>query len=95
VAQIHSHATGLQQRFLGEGSVPGDLVPPEPEQRGNFLTFQSDHAGDTYRSLHERGVITDYRGDRLRIGFGIYQDEEDVDRLLRHVIEVLEADTRT
>jgi selenocysteine lyase/cysteine desulfurase len=26
-------------------------------------------------------VITDYRGDRLRIGFGIYQDASDVDRL--------------
>ena len=29
-----------------------------------------------------KGVITDFRGDRLRIGFGVYQDEEDVDRLL-------------
>ena len=29
-----------------------------------------------------RGVITDHRADRLRIGFGVYQDEEDVDRLL-------------
>jgi selenocysteine lyase/cysteine desulfurase len=28
------------------------------------------------------GVITDYRADRLRIGFGIYQDEADVDRLI-------------
>jgi hypothetical protein len=26
-------------------------------------------------------VITDVRGDVLRIGFGIYQDGEDVDRL--------------
>jgi selenocysteine lyase/cysteine desulfurase len=27
-------------------------------------------------------VITDYRGDRLRIGFGVYQDLADVDRLV-------------
>ena len=27
-------------------------------------------------------MITDFRADRLRIGFGVYQDEEDVDRLL-------------
>jgi selenocysteine lyase/cysteine desulfurase len=27
--------------------------------------------------------ITDVRGDVLRIGFGIYQDEADVDRLVR------------
>jgi selenocysteine lyase/cysteine desulfurase len=30
-------------------------------------------------------VITDYRGDRLRIGFGIYHDPEDVDRLVSEV----------
>ena len=51
-------------------------------RRGNFLTFRSDRAGDIYEQLHERGVITDFRADRLRIGFGVYQDEEDVDRLL-------------
>ena len=27
-------------------------------------------------------MITDYRGDRLRLGFGIYHDQEDVDRLI-------------
>jgi selenocysteine lyase/cysteine desulfurase len=95
VAQIHSHATGLQQRFLGGGSIPGDLVPPEPEQRGNFLTFRSEHAGHIYRSLHQREVVTDYRGDRLRLGFGIYQDEDDVDRLLDQLAETLRGQIRT
>ena len=30
-----------------------------------------------------KNVITDVRGDVLRIGFGIYQDEDDVERLVR------------
>jgi selenocysteine lyase/cysteine desulfurase len=95
VAEIHAHARALQQRFLAGVVSPGDLLPPEPHERGNFLTFRSEHAGDLYRSLHERDVITDYRGDRLRIGFGVYQDEDDVDRLLDHLIETVRGQIRT
>ena len=45
------------------------------------VTFQTADAAAIYGALHERKVITDYRGDRLRIGFGVYQDDTDVDRL--------------
>ncbi len=80
-AVIHEHAASLQNRLLDISPGPGDLVPPEPHQRGNFLTFKTGRAGAIYRSLHDRGVITDHRNDRLRIGFGVYHDEDDVDRL--------------
>ena len=33
-------------------------------------------------TLAERGVTVDRRGDRVRIGFGIYHDDDDVDRLV-------------
>jgi selenocysteine lyase/cysteine desulfurase len=95
VARIHAHVLELQRRFLDGAPTPGDLLPPEPHQRGNFLTFRSEHAGDIYRSLHERDVITDFRGDRWRIGFGIYHDESDVDRLLQHVIGTVRGQIRT
>jgi selenocysteine lyase/cysteine desulfurase len=32
--------------------------------------------------LKARNCITDVRGDVLRIGLGIYQDDRDVDRLV-------------
>lgn len=80
--EIHDHVASLQRRFLASGSAPGDLMPPDPWPRGNFLTFRAADAAGTYRRLHERKVITDYRGDRLRVGFGIYHDEGDVDRLV-------------
>lgn len=79
---IHDHATRLQDLFLGSDPDLGELVPATGIDRGNFLTFRSPAAGDLYRVLHDRGVITDYRGDRLRLGFGIYQDESDVTRLI-------------
>ncbi len=78
---IHEHAVGLQDRFLDGGPQVGRLLTAGRD-RGNFLAFETDAAADLYTRLHDRGVITDYRGDRLRIGFGVYQDEADVDALL-------------
>ncbi len=79
---IRKHALGLQELFLEKVErLPGELMPPSEVGRGNFLTFEFPNARSYYRSLHDRRVITDYRGDRLRIGFGIYQDADDVERL--------------
>lgn len=86
--EIHEHAARLQARFLEASALPGDLVPGEGHGRGNFLTFETPDASMIYQRLHERGVITDYRGDRIRFGFGIYQDQADVDRLVEHVRSV-------
>jgi selenocysteine lyase/cysteine desulfurase len=90
-AQVHDYATALQRRFLEGVALPGDLIPPDGTDRGNFLTFRTGSADGLYEALHERGVITDYRGDRLRIGFGVYQDTDDVDRLVEVVGEVLDS----
>lgn len=83
-AEIHAHARRLQDRFLDQWD-DRRLLPPSGTDRGNFLTFRSDDAAASYRALHDRGVITDYRGDRLRIGFGVYQDDDDLARLVETV----------
>ncbi len=90
VADIHGHVQALQHRFLVglDGLGLADLgraaliPPPGVEPRGNFLTFRLPDAGGWYRRLQERGVVTDHRRDRLRIGFGLYHDPADVDELL-------------
>lgn len=86
-AGIHDHALALQARFLDGVEPPGNLLSGGGD-RGNFLTFETEDASRIHQLLHERHVITDYRGDRLRIGFGVYQDEEDVDRLIEVLAEV-------
>jgi selenocysteine lyase/cysteine desulfurase len=83
--EIHAHARSLQDEFLGLVDVPWLLVPPARVARGNFLTFETPAAADVYQRLHEHRVIVDYRGDRLRIGFGIYHDSQDVARLAETV----------
>ncbi|MGA7097438.1 MAG: aminotransferase [Acidimicrobiia bacterium] len=79
---VHRHAEGLQGLLLGSDASPGELIPQTGVDRGNFLTFRTSRAGEIYAGLHDLGVITDHRGDRLRIGFGIYQDADDVGRLI-------------
>jgi selenocysteine lyase/cysteine desulfurase len=97
VAMIHAHVQALQHRFAA-GLEKLKLPALNPEQlvvpltiveRGHFLTFRTAEAGAIHRRLLAAHVITDYRGDRLRFGFGLYHDEADVDRLCRTVAEVL------
>jgi selenocysteine lyase/cysteine desulfurase len=92
-ANIHAHAGALQRSFLRRvaGSAmfrSAALAPPVAEtRRGNFLTFDMANAQAIHRSLHELRVVTDVRGRRLRLGFGLYQTEEEVDDLVRRIDE--------
>jgi selenocysteine lyase/cysteine desulfurase len=52
------------------------------------LTFRSGDAHHLHRELSNRDIIVDHRGDRLRIGFGVYQDEDDVARLVAALAEI-------
>ena len=59
------------------------LNPLDAHPHARFLAFRSARAQGWYSALIARNCITDVRGDVLRIGFGIYQDEADVDRLVQ------------
>lgn len=97
IAEIHRHAHRLQASFARELAAmnapllnPGHLVVPiENRDRGNFLTFRSTDAGDLHKRLLAADIVTDHRGDRLRFGFGIYHDAEDIDRLMDALRRVL------
>jgi kynureninase len=59
------------------------LNPLDGRQHARFLAFRSPHAEQWHRALKSEHCITDVRENVLRIGFGIYQDEVDVDRLIK------------
>ncbi|MDQ4097262.1 MAG: aminotransferase class V-fold PLP-dependent enzyme, partial [Actinomycetota bacterium] len=95
VTDIHAHVGGLQAAVLDRvgdegGMLAGaELLPPRGvDDRGHFLVFRLPQAVDVHRRLREAGVMTDYRGDRLRVGFGIYHDDVDVDELFRRLREL-------
>jgi selenocysteine lyase/cysteine desulfurase len=84
VEAIHAHVRALQDRFLDAASdlELGELLPDRHAlDRGNFLTFRSPRAADIRAALRRQNVVADHRGDRLRIGFGVYHDDGDVDEL--------------
>ena len=85
--RISAHCAGLQARL--SGSLDGtalanaELINPlDGGPHARFLAFRAPDAQRWYSNLKARNCITDVRGEVLRIGFGIYQDEEDVDRLV-------------
>ena len=86
-ARISAHCEALQQRLLD--ALPRTplahaelLNPLDGGPHARFLAFRSPESQRWYSELKVRNCITDVRGDVLRIGFGIYQDESDVDRLV-------------
>jgi selenocysteine lyase/cysteine desulfurase len=87
--RVRAHAHALQRRFLaGLGTGPMSRVPlvvADETCRGHFLTFRTSEARSIAEALKRRRVITDARDDRLRFGFGLYQDEADVDAVLERL----------
>ncbi|MBR0551035.1 aminotransferase class V-fold PLP-dependent enzyme [Stakelama marina] len=86
-AAINSHAAMLKDRFLDglKGTPLADaqiLNPPGDGPQARFLALRCANAQDWQARLMAEDVVTDVRGDVLRIGFGLYQDEADVDALL-------------
>lgn len=89
VADVHAHVQALQRRFLallpslGARALPPDalVTPADLSRQGHFLTFRVADAAALAGALRERGVDVDFRADRVRFGFGAYQDASDVDRL--------------
>lgn len=80
----------LQERLLNRLDAPlGDvLTVADRLRRGRFLTFRTPDAKRIDAALASRNIIVDHRGDRLRIGFGVYQDEADVDRLAEALADI-------
>jgi selenocysteine lyase/cysteine desulfurase len=86
-ARISQHVAGLQRLFLDAiGDTPlsrAELLNPfDGGPHARFLAFRSPDAQRWYEELKAKNCITDVRGDVLRIGFAIYHDEADVERLI-------------
>ena len=96
VERVHDHVRELQERFLTGLERDRTLVlpatalvtPRDLGHQGNFLTFRLPAAPKIFAALQERRVETDLRGDRIRFGFALYHDPEDVDRLLERLATI-------
>jgi selenocysteine lyase/cysteine desulfurase len=85
-ARLSAHVARLQGQLVDAigGSALGRaelLNPPGEGPHARFLAFRDPAAAAWCQALAEEDCVTDVRGDVLRIGFGLYHDEADVERL--------------
>ncbi|WP_336968517.1 class V aminotransferase [Brevundimonas aurantiaca] len=85
----HSRALALQFQAAveaGEAGVFGEAEILNPVvgdgARARFLALRHPNAQAWRAALLAAGVVTDVRDDVIRVGFGLYQDAADVDRLI-------------
>jgi kynureninase len=93
VEKSDSHVRTLQRRFLTKlaerprGPFRAEtLVSSDLSRIGHFLTFRIEGAPALCATLAgDLGVLADARHDRLRFGFGLYHDGEDIDELFKRL----------
>jgi selenocysteine lyase/cysteine desulfurase len=82
--RIAARVATLQSQLL-EAIAAGPLGDAEllnsldGKPHARFLAFRSANAQRWCSELMAKGCVTDVRGDVLRIGFGLYHDDEDVE----------------
>lgn len=88
---VAAHVAALQSQLLhairGTPLDSAELLNPLDEgPHARFLAFRSTQAQRWQAELIARNVITDVRGDVLRIGLGLYHDEADVARFAKEAL---------
>lgn len=104
IADIHRHVQSLQRRFINHlASARHPLISEDnllyraERPHGHFLTFVLPTAAATEElagQLAAADVTVDYRGSRLRFGFGMYLDAADVDQLFERIAGLSRATPR-
>ncbi|MCQ3971537.1 kynureninase/PvdN C-terminal domain-containing protein, partial [Klebsiella pneumoniae] len=67
---------------LDGAEILNPVAPDEPV-RARFLALRHPQARSWQAALLAANVVTDVRDDVIRFGFGLYQDVEDLDGLIR------------
>jgi len=97
VEQVHGYIRQLQELFLQlVGNVEtrltrAKLLFDSARNHGHFVTYDlgdSQATAEYAEALDQAGVHTDYRGSRIRFGFGMQHDEGDVRRCVEIIKEV-------
>lgn len=93
VAAADEHCRALQRRLVSRLAEDGGslaeatlLFDPHTYETARFLVFETERAERIEAALHAAGVMMDRRANRLRIGFGVYHDAEDVEALHHRVV---------
>lgn len=83
--RVAARMAKLQEQMLGDiagtALAEAELLNPLGDgPHARFLAFRDQRAQRWCAELMAQNCITDVRGEVLRVGFGLYHDEEDVER---------------
>ncbi len=75
----------------GLGLGPDVCTPRDPDARGGFVAVrvQGGDVAEVVRSLRARGILVDARGDLVRLGPAPYVTDEEIDRGITALREIL------
>ncbi|TVR50678.1 MAG: kynureninase, partial [Gemmatimonadales bacterium] len=91
--ELNQHQVGRLLRRIQEADLdPRQLQVAHEvplEDRGGFLALQAPQAAELVAALRRRGVFTDARGDRLRLGPAPYLSDTQLDDAVGHLAEIV------
>ncbi|MGK7875173.1 MAG: aminotransferase class V-fold PLP-dependent enzyme [Xenococcaceae cyanobacterium] len=98
VSAIHAYVQQLQRAFICQMELHNhplinrdNFIYHDLNQHGHFFTFSltnQQQAQNLLKELRKHQVMADARDNRLRFGFGLYQDKIDIEELFRCLTKV-------
>lgn len=83
IEKIDKYIKSLQTQFINNLAIADQLIEKDLSKLGHFYTWQfksCEDAKEAHDWLKSEGIITDYRNHRLRFGFGLYLDQDDISK---------------
>ena len=77
---LHSVSLRQTQRLIDGLDGFQIATPRAPEQRGGFVAIRVPRAGELVEALSAEGILTDSRGELLRLGPAPYLTDDELDR---------------
>jgi selenocysteine lyase/cysteine desulfurase len=81
IKDFHHYIKKLQKSFLENNPLADQFIEKNLEQCGQFLTLDlatTEKTQKTHFQLLNKGILTDFRGTRLRFGFAPYLSHNDI-----------------
>ena len=84
--EVSQHQVGLLADRFDALDAPDSVITRDRTTPlsafGGFLSLQTEHAGELQRALRARGVLTDSRGENLRLGPAPYLSDAQLERVV-------------
>ena len=92
ITSIHEYVQELQELFLKDNPLSELLMNSDLTTQGHFLTFQTvsvELAETLHKNLAKNGIMTDFRGNRLRFGFAPYHTSDQINQVKIQLKELI------